>query len=405
MLEKLKKKFTEFKKLRLNITTLFERLQQKKNKLNEIYKEYIEKSSLHQESMFGLDSFHFQNKMIDTEYQNMEKLYVLIDNKIYGEYYKLANVMIKYIRHNIHPVKKNPKSQSQSNSLQPLRVHELTELIKKYPVYKDLQEQKQFDHNIVYDIHSYIIQLLEECNTHLTTREAQLQQDQQQSALGINIDNYVFTYSHQNVILREQIKLYINYLLVFHKYHSRYLRKFQAKLTMMWEQLNEDITIEQPQHEEDNQETSETDSDDDDDDESSHESDNENQQQTVQSSTPTPPAPPTPLAPPAPPAPQASTPTPAPPAPPAPTAPLPPPQTTEVAPPTLSTSLTKHLSVVQEQISLLETKTSDLSSNYSSDYSSVVDTPQSFLTQEEIKKQKKRDKKKRQKLNKKKRKN
>ena len=306
MLEKLKKKFTEFKKLRLNITTLFERLQQKKTKLNDIYKEYIEKSNLHQDSIFGLDSFHFQNKMIDTEYQNMEKLYVLIDNKIYGEYYKLANVMIKYIQQNIQPVKKNIKNKNtlqkatiQTTTIQqtqPLRVHELTGLIKKYPVYKDLQEQKQFDHNIVYEIHNFIIQLLEECNTHLSTREAQLQQDQQQSSLGLNIDNYVFTYSHQNVLLREQIKLYINYLLVFHKYHSRYLRKFQAKLNMMWEQLNEDITIEKPQGEDNYHETSDTDSDDD-----SEESDENNPQKMDQPPVapvaPTAPAAPAPVAP------------------------------------------------------------------------------------------------------------
>ena len=88
------------------------------------------------------------------------------------------------------------------------------------------------------------MQLLEELQNYLSSRENQLRVDREKSLKGLNIDNFVFTYSYQNNLLKQQIQLYSNYILVFYKYHQRYLGNLLTKLNVMLEQLNKDITIE-----------------------------------------------------------------------------------------------------------------------------------------------------------------
>ena len=70
------KRFEEIKSIRLSIKNTFKMLTEKHTEIKEQYKKYIEankKSEL-------LDSFYFQIKIMDYEYNNTEKLYHMIDN-------------------------------------------------------------------------------------------------------------------------------------------------------------------------------------------------------------------------------------------------------------------------------------------------------------------------------------
>ena len=66
-----------------------------------------------------LDSFSFQNKLVQAEYEFIQRLYQMIDNRIYGEYYKLWVSMNQY-----------------SKEL-------LKEETYRFPTYKDLEPMKQ----------------------------------------------------------------------------------------------------------------------------------------------------------------------------------------------------------------------------------------------------------------------
>ena len=62
-----------------------------------------------------LDSFSFQTKLLNVEHELIQKLYQMIDNRMYGEYYKLWLSMSQY-----------------SKEL-------MNEDTQKFPIYKDLE--------------------------------------------------------------------------------------------------------------------------------------------------------------------------------------------------------------------------------------------------------------------------
>ena len=225
-LSALKINFVNLTSIRINIRKLFESLNGLKDKLKTLYLEYIEigkKNNI----LFGIDSFHFQKKLIDLEYENMEKMYKLIDNKMYCEYYKLFKLITKYAEEKINDKK----------------IQALCKLKSKYPVYKDLDEYKVYEFELINDLHHDIIQILDEMFNYSIQKEKELRLEEEKTSNGLNIDNYVNTLMFDNAIINQNIRLYKNYLKVFHKYHSTYLNRLYIKLGIMWGQINQDIKL------------------------------------------------------------------------------------------------------------------------------------------------------------------
>jgi hypothetical protein len=63
--------------------------------LKVFYSEFI-KDSKNAMFIFGLDSFHFQSKLIDIEYDEMKRMFLVINNRMYCEYFKLHKIIVEY---------------------------------------------------------------------------------------------------------------------------------------------------------------------------------------------------------------------------------------------------------------------------------------------------------------------
>lgn len=83
--------FEDIKKIRTEIKDYFEKFKKKKDQMRIYYKKYIEKNK--KNDMFGLDSFHFQSKLLEFESKHLNDQYLLIDNRIYCDYYKLYEMI------------------------------------------------------------------------------------------------------------------------------------------------------------------------------------------------------------------------------------------------------------------------------------------------------------------------
>ena len=132
-LVKLKTDFNNIINVRTTVKNIFDILQIRIDKLKILYAEFI-KTSKNQMFVFGLDSFHFQSKLIDLEFDTIKQLYQFIDNHMYCDYYKLFIVVNKFYIDNFK--------------------EEIT--INKYPVYKDLEPYKEYDYDTVNNIHQDI---------------------------------------------------------------------------------------------------------------------------------------------------------------------------------------------------------------------------------------------------------
>ena len=142
-LEQLKKNFITIKDIRNKVTTIFHILENHLKKLKNVYSEFItnNKQNLF---VFGLDSFQFQSKLIDIEYDDMKRLFLAINNRMYCEYYKLYKIIVDYVKEYI----------------QDKKTLEIVKVTKLFPVYKDLEPYKQYDFEITQEIHENIILLL-----------------------------------------------------------------------------------------------------------------------------------------------------------------------------------------------------------------------------------------------------
>ena len=198
-------------------------------KIKEIYSEFI---SINREQLFifTLDSFHFQSKLIDIEYEDMARIFHAITNRMYCDYYKLFKIIVEYIVENV-PDKK------------------LIELIKvnnNYPVYKDLEPFKQYDFQYIQSLHEIVLVILIHLHGYISKKEHDLQMYQTKNKIGLNIDNFVNTFNFNTIIMKEKCNLFMSYMEFFHVLHTKYFKRFNMKVQLMLNQINNDIKFDNP---------------------------------------------------------------------------------------------------------------------------------------------------------------
>ena len=221
------KEFEKMKLIRADIRKIFNDIETKINVLKSIYVDLI---NTHQDNAYilGIDSFHFQNKMIESENDFISKTFVDIDNRMYCEYYKLYKMIQEYIKTEINDVHFISKSQSSS---------------KKFPVYKDLDNSKNYEFNITADLHQTIIQIILDLGDYLSNKMSKLSDDTKQYKKGLYIDNMIHTINYSNAILVERINMFIRFMETFNKHHTKYFTRLLSKSKLMLDIINEDIII------------------------------------------------------------------------------------------------------------------------------------------------------------------
>jgi len=225
-LEHLKTNFIIIKDIRSKVTNIFTILDTHLLNLKKTYSEFVE-NNRHHLFVFGLDSFQFQSKLIDIEYDDMKRLFFAINNRMYCEYYKLYKIISEYVKENIQ----NKKT---------------LELIKIniFPVYKDLEPYKQYKFETIQEVHENIILLLYEINDFIINKENELQIHKQKQEIGLNINNFVTTFNYNIVMIKEKGMLFISYIDFFHNLHIKYLQRFTMKINLMYNQVTNDIRFE-----------------------------------------------------------------------------------------------------------------------------------------------------------------
>jgi hypothetical protein len=224
---KLKNDFNNIITIRNTVKNIFDILLVKIGKLKGFYAELI-KDRKNEMFVFGLDSFYFQNKLIDIEYDDMKRLFLAINNRMYCEYFKLHKIITDYIGKNITDKK-------------------ILEMIKvnNYPIYKDLEPFKEYNIEVILDIHESILNLLSVLISTLNNKENELEIHKTKQNIGLNIDNFITTFSFNITVLREKIILFITYIEFFHKMHTKYLKRFNNKIQLMHTHIMNDIKLEE----------------------------------------------------------------------------------------------------------------------------------------------------------------
>lgn len=233
---KLKGEFNNIISIRNTVKNIFDILQVRIDKLKLFYAEFIQNSK-NDMFVFGLDSFRFQSRLIDIEYDDMKRLFLAINNRMYCEYFKLHKIIVEYILANIDDKK-------------------ITDIVKvnNYPVYKDLEPYKDYKFETILDIHENILNLLNILMASLDNKENELAIHKSKQRIGLNIDNFITTFTFNIVVLREKIGMFITYIEFFHKMHTKYLQRFSNKIYFMYTHINNDVKFDESMDKNNNEE-------------------------------------------------------------------------------------------------------------------------------------------------------
>lgn len=210
-----------------NIATLH-LLNSRIQKIKECYSDFISQNQ-DKISVFTLDSFHFQGRLIDIEYEDMNRIFLSITNRMYCDYYKLFKIIVEYVVENI-PDKK---------ILELIQINQ-----NQYPVYKDLEPFKQYEIHYIQSLHELLLGILHYLNGFVIKKEYDLRQYQTKNKIGFNIDSFVHSFNYNNNVIKEKVSLFMTFIEFFHTLHLKYLKRFTTKLQLMLSQVNNDIKLE-----------------------------------------------------------------------------------------------------------------------------------------------------------------
>jgi hypothetical protein len=223
-----KNNFNKIKEIRTNVMNCFNALEIKLTKLKITTNEFV-KANKHIIFVFGLDSFQFQGKLIDYEYNDMRKFYFALNNRMYCEYYKLYKLILQYTEEII----------GTNKNIEMLKTQNI------FPIYKDLEPFKQYNFEIIEEIHKTIVSLLNNLNEHIIAKETQLQLFQLKQRSGLNINNFVNTFDFDVIVIKQKCLLYLSYLDFFHNIHTKHFKRFSKKMKLMNDYLDEDIKFDE----------------------------------------------------------------------------------------------------------------------------------------------------------------
>jgi hypothetical protein len=172
--------------------------------------------------LFCLDSFYYQYKIFSMEFEHIKKLRALLNNRMYCDYYKLHNMIVKFCKE---------------------RLHEDSLTIRSFPVYKDLEPFQEYCIEDISALHESILNLLNSLYLETVHKENSILHYNDNHKVGFSISNFLNTLTHENRILQDQITLYVNYISFFHISQQKQLKRLHHRIADFYKEVDENINM------------------------------------------------------------------------------------------------------------------------------------------------------------------
>uniref|UniRef100_A0A6C0B6Y5 Uncharacterized protein n=1 Tax=viral metagenome TaxID=1070528 RepID=A0A6C0B6Y5_9ZZZZ len=222
-IEKLKTNFDNIISLKTEIARTKLQVSEKLQHLKDIYGELL-KSNSKKIFLFCLDSFYFQYKTFAIEMDNIDRFRVLMNNRMYCDYYKLYNIII-------NSIKENNEIAFAENE------------VKLFPPYKDLEPFQEYKIEDIKDIHENILALINKLHAFSSSKKYNIDHYNEKHRIGFSISNFINTLEYENRLTKEQISLYINYLSFFHISQKKQVQRLFSRINDFHKEINDNINV------------------------------------------------------------------------------------------------------------------------------------------------------------------
>jgi hypothetical protein len=234
-IEKLKKDFDNIITLKREIAKVKHVVSEKLTQLKVVYNDLI-KTNTKKIFIFCLDSFYFQYKTFAMEMEHIDNFRLLMNNRMYCDFYKLYNIIIQRIKAHNEELKK-----MQSDNTMILNIDDLE--LKTFPVYKDLEPFYEYKIDDIKDIHNNILLLINKLFDQCRIKDEDIDNYNDNHKVGFSISNFLNTLEYENRLLREQVVLYMNYMSFFHISQRKQLNRLFARMNEFYKEVDNNINI------------------------------------------------------------------------------------------------------------------------------------------------------------------
>jgi len=222
-IDKLKQNFKNIMKLSTDISKIKLRVNTKLEKMKELYNNIVKFNNT-KIFLFCLDSFHFQYKNFVIEAENIDKVRLLTNNRMYCDYYKLYNIIIKFV-----------KEQKKELDLQ--------DLDNSYPIYKDLEPFLEYKSHDIKSVHNNILDIIHLLYNEIESSHNNITHYNDNNKMGFTLSNFLNTLEYENKLLQEQIELYVNYICFFQISQKKQLTSIYSKLLEFDKAIADNVNI------------------------------------------------------------------------------------------------------------------------------------------------------------------
>ena len=219
--EKLKNSFKNIISIIREISNMKNNVASKLGELKRLHGEMIRDNNK-QIFLFCLDSFYYQYKIFSMEFEHIKKLRALLNNRMYCDYYKLHNMIVKFCKE---------------------RLHDDSLTVRTFPVYKDLEPFQEYCIEDISALHESILNLLNMLYLETVHKENSILHYNDNHKVGFSISNFLNTLTHENRILQDQITLYVNYISFFHISQQKQLKRVHHRIADFYKEVDENINM------------------------------------------------------------------------------------------------------------------------------------------------------------------
>ena len=220
-IDNLRNEFREIIQLLNNVKAKFDNINVKIKKLKDVYDD-LTNTNHDPIYIFGLDFLNFQYKIFHNQYKNLIDMIKLINNRIYGDYYKLCELIIKYVKEKIDDKVILANIQSEDTDL---------------PIYKDLDEYVDYSSETLLAVNAKVLSILKKLNSFCMDKDKINEKHLKLSQSGFFLDNFLHSFETNNNIIKNQLDLYMKNIDFFNKNHKMMLTTIYGKICDLYNEM------------------------------------------------------------------------------------------------------------------------------------------------------------------------
>jgi len=227
-IDNLRCEFREIIQILNDVKTKFDSINVKIKKLKDVYDD-LTNTNHDPIYIFGLDFLNFQYKIFHTQYKNLIDMIKLINNRVYGDYYKLCDLIINYVKEKIDDKLILASIQSEDTEL---------------PIYKDLNEYVDYSSETLLGVNVKVLSMLKKLNSFCLDKDKISEKHMKLSQSGFFLDNFLHSFETNNNITKNQVDLYVKNIEFFNKNHKMMLTNIYDKICDLYNEMVGNIEFE-----------------------------------------------------------------------------------------------------------------------------------------------------------------